>query len=55
LIKLRLGNLDRYQMTAERELESEASQLAAIFTTIIRNMKLRLEAENRTGKKSRRF
>jgi four helix bundle protein len=54
LIKLRLGNLDRYPMTAERELESEAGQLAAIFATIIRNMKLRLEAEHRTGKKGRR-
>jgi four helix bundle protein len=54
LIKLRLGRLDHFQLTAERELESEASQLAAIFATIILNMRLRLEDERRTGKKRHR-
>ena len=51
LMKLRLGNLDHYGMTAERELESEASQLAAIFAAIILNMRLRLDEERRRGKK----
>ena len=53
LIKLRLGNLDHFQPTADRELESEAGQLAAIFATIILNMRLRLDEERRTGKKRR--
>ena len=54
LIKLRLGHLDHFQCTAEQELESEASQLAAIFATIILNMRLRLEQEraNRKARKS---
>ena len=55
LIKLRLGNLDHFQCTAERELESEATQLAAIFATIILNMRLRLEEQAKTGKKSRKL
>ncbi len=54
LIKLRLGNLDHFQLTAERELESEASQLAAIFATIILNMRLRLEEERRTSRRVRK-
>ena len=45
LMKVRLGNLDNYQQTAKLELESEATQLTAIFSTIIRNMKARLERE----------
>ena len=45
LIKLRLGNLDNYQRTAARELESEASQLSAIFAKIILNMRTRLADE----------
>ena len=45
LMKVRLGNLDNYQKTAKLELESEATQLTAIFSTIIRNMKARLERE----------
>jgi len=55
LIKLRLGSLDHSQMTAERELESEASQLAAIFATIILNMRLRLDEEAKLGKKRRKL
>ena len=54
LIKLRLGNLDHYQKTADLQLESEAGQLAAIFATIILNMRLRLEEERLKGKKSRK-
>ena len=54
LIKLRLGNLDHSELTAERELESEASQLAAIFATIILNMRLRLDEERRSGTKRRK-
>ena len=53
LIKLRLGHLDHFQCTAEQELESEASQLAAIFATIILNMRLRLE-QGRANRKARK-
>ncbi len=49
LIKLRLGELDHFQLTVDRELESEASQLAAIYATIILNMRLRLDAERRSA------
>ena len=45
LVKLRLGTLDNYEATSSRELESEATQLTAIFSTIIRNMRARLENE----------
>ena len=54
LIKLRLGDLDHFQKIVERNLESEATQLAAIFATIILNMKLRLGEEAKFGKKSRK-
>lgn len=54
LMKLRLGELDHFQLTANRELESEASQLAAIFSTIIMNMRLRLDEERRTRDKRRK-
>ena len=50
LIKIRLGLLDHAQIVAERELESEAGQLAAIFAAIIRNIRLRLDEETRSGK-----
>jgi four helix bundle protein len=55
LIKLRLGNLDQYQKTADCELESEATQLSAIFASIILNMRLRLEDERLLGKKKRKL
>lgn len=42
LIKIQLGNLDHFRAVAERELESEAGQLAAIFAAIIQSMKVRL-------------
>lgn len=45
LMKLRLGNLDNCHKTAALELESEATQLTAIFSTIIRNMRWRIEGE----------
>lgn len=45
LTKLRLGGLDGYTKTADLKLESEADQLAAIFSTIILNMRLRLEED----------
>ena len=43
LLKIRVGNLDGCREIAEPQLESEASQLSAIFATIILNMRLRLE------------
>jgi four helix bundle protein len=49
LIKIRLGRLDNFQATDERDLESEAGQLAAIFSAIIRNMRFRLEEERKFG------
>ena len=45
LMKLRLGSLDNYHKAARLELESEATQLTAIFSTIIRNMRWRLEGQ----------
>lgn len=42
LIKIQLGSLDHYRAVAERELESEAGQLAAIFAAIIQSMRVRL-------------
>ena len=43
LMKVRIGSLDNCQKVAELELESEANQLAAIFASIILNMRLRLD------------
>ncbi len=45
LMKIRIGNLDNCRKTADLKLESEADQLAAIFASIILNMRLRLEAQ----------
>jgi four helix bundle protein len=45
LLKLRVGNLDHYANTARLELESEATELSAIFAAIIRNMCARLERD----------
>jgi four helix bundle protein len=53
LMKLRIGKLDRYEKVAERGLESEAAQLAAIFATIIRNMRARLEEEKKFNPRKR--
>ena len=46
LLKLRVGNLDHHANTARLELESEATQLSAIFAAIIRNMCARLERDD---------
>ena len=57
LMKLRLGTLDNYHKTAKLDLESEATQLTAIFSTIIRNMEARLQREKdqaQRAKQSRR-
>ena len=54
LMKLRLGNLDHAEKILKLELESEARQLSAIFATIIRNMKLRLEREEEERKRMKR-
>jgi four helix bundle protein len=48
LAKIRMGDLDHHQITEVRELESEASQLSAIFASIILNMRKRLEREKKT-------
>ena len=53
LVKLRLGHLDGWQHIEARELEPESTQLAAIFSTIIRNMRSRLEREGRPVVKRR--
>ena len=47
LAKIRMGHLDHYQLTEARGLESEASQLSAIFASIILNMRRRLEQEKK--------
>ena len=51
LLKIRVGNLEGYREIAELQLESEASQLSAIFATIILNMRLRLEQAERPRKR----
>ena len=51
LLKIRVGNLDGCQEIAQLQLESEASQLSAIFATIILNMRLRLEQSGRPTKR----
>ena len=52
LAKIRMGSLDNHAVTAERDLESEASQLAAIYASIILNMRLRLEKQERKKRRS---
>ena len=54
LIKIRMGSLDQVQTIADKGLESEAGQLAAIFASIILNMRLRLEEARKTKKKDRK-
>ena len=52
LMKVRVCSLDNAPKAADLQLESEASQLAAIFATIIMNMRSRLVEQGRTrGKK----
>jgi four helix bundle protein len=52
LMKVRVCALDNNQKAAELGLESEASQLAAIFATIIVNMRLRLDEEAQQRKRN---
>jgi hypothetical protein len=47
LAKIRLGHLDHHEITEARGLESEASQLSAIYASIILNMRRRLEREKK--------
>ena len=47
LMKIRMGRLDRFNEIAERDLESEAGQLAAIYASIITNMRLRLAEQSK--------
>ena len=47
LIKIRMASLDHCQQIADRDLESEAGQLASIFAAIILNMRLRLDEQRR--------
>ena len=54
LLKLRIGNLDHFDRTASLELESEATQLSAIFAAIIRNMRARLDSQSARSKSCRR-
>jgi len=54
LIKLRLGNLDNFLKTAKLELESESTQLCAIFATIIRNMEKRLAREREERRRAKK-
>ena len=51
LVKIRMGRLDNWAITQQRDLESEASQLSAIYASIILNMRQRLEEEK--GRKRR--
>lgn len=47
LAKIRMGRLDNHTITEQHELESEASQLSAIYASIILNMRRRLEEQKR--------
>jgi len=48
LTKIRMASLDHFQQIADRDLESEAGQLASNLAAIILNMRLRLEEEAKT-------
>jgi four helix bundle protein len=54
LVKLRMGKLDNCHQTAKLELEDEASQLSAIYASIIRNMEGRLQREKEEKKKRKK-
>lgn len=47
LAKIRMGGLDHHGITEQRDLESEAGQLSAIYASIILNMRIRLDGEKR--------
>lgn len=54
LVKIRLGKLDNHLQAAQLQLESEATQLSAIYATIIHNMRSRLQREKEERKEKRR-
>lgn len=54
LAKIRMGRLDNCEITEQRQLESEANQLSAIFAKIILNMKLRLDEQKGQNAEKRR-
>jgi four helix bundle protein len=54
LMKVRMGQLDHFEQTARKELESEETQLSAIFATIILNMRRRLDDEKRDKDRRKR-
>ena len=47
LAKIRMGGLDHRGIIEQRDLESEAGQLSAIYASIIINMRIRLDEEKR--------
>jgi len=51
LAKIRMSSLDNHKKIATLNLESEAQQLAAIFATIILNMRLRLDQQSKAKRK----
>jgi hypothetical protein len=55
LAKIRIGHLDHHEMSEARGLESEASQLSAIYATIILNMRTRLDRESHGKQASRKL
>lgn len=54
LLKIRVASLDHHHQIGTLNLESEAGQLAAIFATIILNMRTRLAREQSTQAPARR-
>ena len=55
LAKIRVSRLDQYHEASQLGLESEAKQLAAIFATIIINMRARLARERAEKYASKQF
>jgi four helix bundle protein len=54
LAKIRMGHLDHHEMVEARGLESEASQLSAVYATIILNMRARLDRDRHGEQPSRK-
>jgi hypothetical protein len=50
-----MGQLDQHTKIAEGDLESEAHQLASIYSAIITNMRLRLDNEGRRKATNRKL
>ena len=55
LAKVRMGQLDHHAKVSEQDLESEAHQLASIYSAIIMNMRLRLDDERRRKATNRKL